>query len=1444
MRKKWFLLFVAIGFTVLSFAQLYTQTFIDNEFIKLLKERLSALTRLLPQDRIYLHTDKPLYKSGETIWFAAYIRNGEDLRPSSQSDIVHVELIGPKGGVEKELHLIAQNGVAQGDFEIVDDMPGGVYRIRAYTNWMKNEPNEFNREFVKEIQIQKVVLPRLLMKIEFERKSYSAGETATALLELRNLDGKPLASKKFRFAAFLAGELYKDGSGTTNTEGTAVISFSLPEDLNTSDGLLNVFIDHNGQTESVSRAIPVQLNNISLEFFPEGGDVVEGQPTRIAFRAINEFGKPVDIIGEVKTNDGQTVARFVSFYNGMGAFEFTAKPQQSYYAFVPSLKQKFKFPDVQSKGYTLNVKSLEKDKLTLLVHSSFDEELSIVLSVRSKIYFTTALTAKNGANTLEIPLSQMPAGVAVITLFDSKQIERAERLVFINSHRQLKISLSTNKPVYQPREKVELSISVTDEKGLGVPGQFSLAVIDDKLFTFADDKQGNILSQLLLEQDLTEKVEEAAFYFDSSQEKSSQALDYLLMTQGWRRFDWVQVMQQKVPERLYLAEKTIVGGKITENGVPVYDAEITLSDGKRTKSGKDGSFRFENVMLFEPIVIKAGKNGLENSIIVQEYGENYTIDIGRSIYYLLDGEQIRNINDVNAGAVAKPLKRVPVQVLSVEDEQTTANREMIPNDVEDISFNAPNNVKKPVNVLPDVVNNLPEAKIEDAVLERKERQEENVRATRYYRARIFPKPVYSPDERVENRTDFRSTIFWDGNITTDRTGKAKVVFYNSDEVTAFRVICEGVGLEGTVGRAELNYSTQLPFSLDAKVPAQAVMGDQVSINVVFTNRSVKTFEGKLIIKSPKAWQLTENIDTKINIVPNGTVNYNLRFNILNQPGKDTLYIALQDDNGNRDAISQIVETGVKGFPVALSFSGQELENQTTFNIQKPVDGSLQVGFVAYPNVIDDLLAGIESILAEPYGCFEQVSSSTYPNIVVLNYLNQTGYKDETVRKKALALIEKGYKKLVAYETKENGYEWFGGVPAHEALTAYGLMEFRDMQTVYASVDNEMILRTVRYLEGRKDGKGGFQRNPRALDGFGAANQDITNAYIVYAMAEAGYGAQLVREFDTAWVKAQKTKDPYTLGLLANAIFNVPTKITSPRALLDMLYLLRNNDGSWTGKIHSITYSEGEALTIETTALIMLAINKIISRPLEKDLAAFRDAAKFLVSKRNAFGGYGNTQATVLSLKALAAYAAYSKRTTESGDVEILVNGKKVTEKHFEKEQRGEISITGLEKFFIEGKNDIVVRFKNCQNALPYTLKATYSTLQPVSSPKCKVALKTALASKQIKVGQTIRLNASLTNTTAQGLPMTVAIIGIPGGLSPQPWQLKKMQEEKVFDFYEIIGNRLVIYYRQMKPNEIRNILLDFKAEIAGRYEGAASTAYLYYTSEHKNWQPGLNIEIK
>jgi hypothetical protein len=1452
----------------------YYRMAVENDFIRSLKKKTTAYTDKLPEDRVYLQFDKPFYNPGETIWFSAFVRDGETFKKSGQSDIVHVDLVSPKGTTEKTISLITKDGVAQGDFTLSGEALGGIYKVKAYTNWQKNDPLNGSGEqygFEKELQVQDIVLPNLKMKLDFIKKAYGPGDEVEAKIEVNTNENKPLSNYKIKYVASINGKQEVEETSMTNIDGMRIVKFKLPGNLKSNDGLINIMIDYNGSTESISRSIPIVLGNIDLAFFPEGGDLITNLKSNVAFRALNEFKKPADIEGVIKDSKGNKVADFSSYHMGMGSFSFKPENGEKYVAEITKpegIKKQYPLPDALPRGYVLNTEHSSPDEMTLNIGSTEVEQLSIIGQVRGKIYYATAFDVKPGENKLLVPVSNFPVGVAQFTLFDSKGIARAERLSFVNQNKQLNIKIETDKEKYLPREKVHMTVTVTDENGMPMPGNFSMSVVNDQLLSFADDRSGNILSKMLLENDIKDKVEEPGFYFDKKEPKSAQALDYLLMTSGWRRFAWEKITKDETPMISYLGERSLITGTVMDaySGKPIPFASIKLgSSGSVFKTDDAGRFIFNKIDLTSPETFTvSAANYQEQQQYVSSYAQNVVYYLYSKNYIypnysktLSEDEVVNGAPMGNAGGGMLKNEEVDVPKMK-KSAHIPAPRPMNSNnvlskdnglkdDMKELDKSDKNkNEKTPVKDLDRKkegkikVGDFRSNRLDSMVnIDGEELQVNN--GSVYYRAKQFAAPVYdkqdpSLNSGVEQRTDFRNTIYWNGNLVTDRTGKTSVDFYNSDDISSFRTIVEGFGADGMIGHGEKNYFTQLPFAMTVKVPVEVATTDVVSIPLTLKNNTNKEIFGKLDVTAPSTFQFLSSLDKVYTLAPGKAKTLFLEYKVMDAIGEGDFTVGFHSC-GLSDGFTQKIKTVAKGFPVNVSFSGSDMKGDFDFDISKMVEGSLNVHFTAYPSVVSDLMTGVEGILREPSGCFEQTSMSSYPNIMAMDYMKTTGKDDPKVLAYAGDLIDRGYKRLTTFETPQKGYEWFGAAPGHQGLTAYGLMQFNDMKNVYDGVSQDMIDRTAKWLMSQKDGKGGWSRNTQAYHNFGMISEDIMNGYIVYALAEAGY-KDFKPELDASVKKSLETKDPYQLAMMCNATL----KFGDSRSenLMEQLLKTQKEDGSFTGTTHSITYSQGQSLTIETTSIAIMALLKTPGQHVNE----LNKAVQFLVKSRSGYGVFGNTQGTVLALKALTEYAKQSKKTAEDGTIEIYSGNKKIAEKNYKAGETGTIQVDSLGKYFSEGHNNIKVKFVGTKNPLPYSIGVDYNTSLPPSSPECNVEIKTKLLSKTAYVGETVRLNTTLENHKGEGLPSTMAIIGIPAGMTAQPWQLKELQDKKIIDYYEVMGNNVVFYFRNMAPNEKKEINLDLKAEMPGEFDAPASSAYLYYTNEYKCWSGVDRITIK
>lgn len=324
----------------------------DSSWMKVLMRDFEGYQEAVADEKVYLQLDKTLVAPGETVWFNAWLVNAGNLLPAAQSQVVYVELYDVRGSMIQQKRFQTIGGAARGEFTFEKHMPGGRYTIKAYSKWMLNTHSKFERE----IQVQQVVLPNVNLKLEFEKKAYGPRDIAIARFDGQSLDNQPLAYTPLQFTCSLAGQSILEGTSKTDVTGRAYVQFQLPDALHHSDGLLNIRLEHKGQTESISKPIPIVLNKISLQFFPEGGDAIHQLPCKMAFKALNEFGKPADVAGIIVDDQGDQVADFKSFHDGMGAFDFVPDKNRRYTADLtqPATGNYF-LPTIAAYGATMSV---------------------------------------------------------------------------------------------------------------------------------------------------------------------------------------------------------------------------------------------------------------------------------------------------------------------------------------------------------------------------------------------------------------------------------------------------------------------------------------------------------------------------------------------------------------------------------------------------------------------------------------------------------------------------------------------------------------------------------------------------------------------------------------------------------------------------------------------------------------------------------------------------------------------------------------------------------------------------------------------------------------------------------------------------------------------------------------------------------------------------------
>ncbi len=708
------------------------------------------------------------------------------------------------------------------------------------------------------------------------------------------------------------------------------------------------------------------------------------------------------------------------------------------------------------------------------------------------------------------------------------------------------------------------------------------------------------------------------------------------------------------------------------------------------------------------------------------------------------------------------------------------------------------------------------------------------------------------------RQDFTETLLWKPVFVVPAEGKATVSFELSDSVTAFDVTAWGHTLDGRLGSSTSQIESRLPVTLDPKAPQEVTAGDRIDLPITVTSSTPEARDVRLTTTATGLKLLAGNAEERVTVPAGGTARRVLRFQPEMTEGTARVEVRGVAAPFAADGVVRTVRVVPDGFPVADSKSDL-LEGAAAHEVVLPETwqpGTLRCRVQAYPSTLATLLQGLEALLGEPHGCFEQTSSVNYPNLLILQYLEENKAALPEVEARARRLLASGYAKLASFECAESaqggkrGYEWFGAPDApHEALTAYGLMQFHDMARSHP-VDAAMLGRTRQYLLASRDGKGGFRRNPRALDTFGRAPEDVTNAYVVWALTEAGGKDDLDAELRALEDRAKTSKDPYFLALVANSLLN-RGRSEEGVALLKTVAAAQKPDGHLDAERTSITGSAGRDLQIETTALALLGWLKA-NRPGDFT-EPVRRAADWVGRQRGPRGGFGSTQATVLTLKALIAYTRVNRRTAEPGELSLFVGAECVGQLAFPAGVQDVLTVefADPEKRLRPGKNELRVEVSG-KNSFPHTLSWSYRAPKPVSAEGCAVRLTTALDRDAAKEGETVRLSLMLQNVTDQGQGMAVAVVGLPAGLT-LPDDLKQLREHArpreggktpgLIDAFETRGREVVLYWRGLGPGQKIEVPLDLVCRYPGAYRGPASRAYLYYNADAKCWVEPLAARV-
>ena len=690
------------------------------------------------------------------------------------------------------------------------------------------------------------------------------------------------------------------------------------------------------------------------------------------------------------------------------------------------------------------------------------------------------------------------------------------------------------------------------------------------------------------------------------------------------------------------------------------------------------------------------------------------------------------------------------------------------------------------------------------------------------------------------RSYFPEALYINPEIITDGNGAANITIPIADSITTWRMAMLASTEAGALGTSTSSLKVFQDFFVDLDLPVTLTQGDRVSIPVAIYNYSGERGDVSLKLEQDDWYSLVDDSAEKSVAVESdrpGGSQFTLEAKRI---GKFKLTLSAQQKGTavRQDVLVREIEVIPNGRQQDVVFNGHldsSVEHKVSFPANSIPDAS-KIFVRLYPGPLSQVIEGMDSILRMPSGCFEQTSSSTYPNVLALDYMKRTKKLTPEVHAKAEGYIANGYQRLLTFEVPGGGFSWFGQAPANKILTAYGLMEFSDMSKVY-DVDPKLISRTQQWLADQQQADGSWKPDTEFINE-GATNRfnsDVLRitAYIAWALANTGYQGPSVgkaKQFIESHLGDKNGKmDAYTLAVVASfaAEFGKDREFT--RNAMQLLLDAKTETAdqvSWNAEETGV-YSRGESAAIETTGLAAQALLKWGQAG-----PVVRKALNFITSKKDATGSWGTTQATIMALRAVL-LASEIGTSDVHGTVEIVLNGKPVESLQLTPDNNDLLHQFVFKGADIAGANSVQIRFSG-SGGLSYQVAGSY--FLPWEEKPEREPLSITVAYDRTKLAQNDL--ATATATIKSNLPATAKMVmvdlGIPPGFDLLSEDLQDFQQKSAeqkdgrLEKFSLTATQAILYFNSLGPRQAVTLHFRLRAKYPIRAHTFESRVYEYY----------------
>ncbi|MBS2026748.1 MAG: hypothetical protein JST54_02490 [Deltaproteobacteria bacterium] len=1444
--------------------------------------------------RIQLSTDKPMYQPGQTIHARALAFDSGSQKPAHDASLTF-SVYDPKGSrIFKKAVAVDTFGVASFDLPLADELNLGGYKVAAELGDTRSESDvQVARYSLPKFEL-KVELdqpwnrpgqpatghvrakyffgkPVAHAKVNLEAGVFVDRFIPVAHQDLE-LDGDGLASFKLDLPPSLPGSAL--------AEGNAVLQISA--------------VAHDTANEEVEKhaELIVAERALAVTAVAENGTLTPGVPNRLLILVAHPDGQPVAKAQVTLDGSGDTAT---TGDDGVGQLMFVPRPGRrdvSVTAVAPDgsrVSRTLELADRPSFALLHTEKSLYTAGETVKGSALGTSALRVAyldVIVEGRTVLTQTVDLRTGKGDFAFDLPAEISGAVSLELYERDQGEllRTRRIVYVSNPRGLKVDVAVERASYKPGETAKLRFHVADEKGNPQAAGLGLSVVDESVFALASKDPAMLRAFLTLSEELRKprfNLDPASVFTSMNQQQAANLLfsaseqppvvRELGETDGHelavRRAGLAAFKDKRTGTAWFaglfmlglmlegvlrmFAEKLLVtmvrhkfGWLLLGSGV-VFVLTDLMSDTMDHSTGAlmglgtlivGGGFLYANAggeFRFGRLVGYFGGLFICFCVVVTLFGDNIRRMFGASV------DSIAGTADMRTGAGKAPYSHGHRNVTNfaayATDDGPVGAAATPP------AQNFADNLAQHEEMLAKPVEQLRQRRQQTIqVIKGTGEGGNGIGALATANTPVDGTPEETPAPLTEEakstvrvRSYFPETLFWAPEVVTDEKGDATVEVPGADSITTWRAAVTASSADGRIGTGQAALQVFQDFFVDIDMPPVLTVGDEVEIPLAVHNYLDHPETVTLEIEQADWLSSSAPRDYKLSLKPGEVAGISYRFTATKFGPQQGLTVYAIGPHG-KDAVRREVEVR----PAGVAFDQVQngiAEHGAFARLALPPDavaGASRAELRLYPSTFSAVMDGLENVLRMPSGCFEQTSSTTYPNALVVRYLRDNKKGTPELLARGETYLTTGYQRLLSFEVQGGGFEWFGRAPANQVLTAYGLLEFHDMAQVF-DVDEAVISRTQEWLVSRQGYDGSWDVDHQSLsDGLyrdSFRGRLTTTAYVTWALAESGYrGTATDRASRYLQAHLDEAEDTYTLALIANALADLAPNQADRAVERLVTRQVQGEKGAlyFPAGAGTVTYARGGDADVETTALAASALMQTH----RADTAM--KALRWLLGTRDPHGTWNSTQATVLALRALLQAAGQSGLSEAHGTLKIAT-GHGTRSVTFTPDQADVVQRVDLTDLLASGPLEL--RFDGDASAA-YQLEV--SGYRPREAPpKPALALDLDYDHAELKVDDTIQAKLTATYQLPGASGMVLIQAAIPPGFEAVPADLEKLVAMGKLAKFANDGKQLTFYVDRLQTGRALTLSYGLRAKFPVRAVAPASSAYLYY-------QPAVHAESK